>query len=427
MHHFIRVEKACKTFLIPHTLCDGTRIFLFPSINSFRFFYLISYLIFIVFWSFQLFFSIELQLAEAAEQDVSDSEIPVGTSVPLTGHASYLGIGMVTGMNTYFNHVNSQGGINGRKIKLTVYDDDYNPPLMISNVKRLIDKDQVFALIGLVGTPTTLTVVEMCEKQKIPLLFPFTGAIELRHPIKSYVLNLRPSYWDEGAAAVDYFIKQGKRRIAVFYQNDAYGLNGRNGVERGLIKYDLSLAAEAWYIRGESDVANQVQEIKKSNPDVVVMIGTADPCSAFILEAVRQGMEDVWFSNVSFVGSHELARRLLDCKATVFVTQVFPSVSDPSFPAVREYRQLMKTYFPSIKPDQVSLEGFLAAKLFIEALKINGDNLVNMEKLVRTIEDMHEFDVGIGEKVNFSRIDHQGLDKVYITRIEDGKIIYLQD
>ena len=384
-------------------------------------------LLFFVFWLFQPFFSIEPQLSEAAEQEVSDSGILVGISLPLTGHASYLGLGIVTGMNAYFRHVNSQGGIHGRKIKCVAYDDDYNTPLMISNVRRMIDKDRVFALIGLVGTPTTLTVVEQCEKQKIPLLFPFTGAIELRQPIKNYVLNLRPSYWDEGAAAVDYFLKQGKRRIAVFYQNDAYGFNGRDGVERRLIKYELGLAGEASYIRGESDVVSQVQEIKKSNPDVVVMIGTADPCSAFILEAVRQGMKDVLFSNVSFVGGHELAKRLPDCKATVFVTQVFPSVSDTSLPAVREYRQLMQTFFPATEPDQVSLEGFLNAKLFVEALKRNGADDPDREWLVRTIEDMHEFDIGIGEKVNFSRTDHQGLDKIYFTRIEDGKIVYLQD
>jgi len=137
-------------------------------------------------------------------------------------------------------------------------------------------------------------------------------------------------------------------------------------------------------------------------------------------------MKDVWFSNVSFVGGHELARRLPGCKATVFVTQVFPSTADTSLPAIMEYRQLMKTFFPAIEPDLVSLEGFLNAKLFVEALKLNGDD-PDRERLIRTIEDMHEFDIGIGEKANFSRIDHQGLHKVYITRIEDGKIIYLQD
>lgn len=381
--------------------------------------------IFIVFLLGWTLFCIKPQSAGAAEQGISDSSILVGTSAPLTGHASYLGHG-ITGMNAYFNHINNQGGILGRTIESIAYDDDYNPPLMISNVQKLIDKDNVFALIGLVGTPTTLTVVNLCQEQQIPMLFPFTGAIELRRPVKKYIFNLRPSYWDECAAAVDYFIKHGKRRFAVFYQDDAYGLNGRIGVERRLIKYDLDLAAEASYIRGESDVENQVQEIKKYNPDVVVMIGTADPCSAFVRMAVGQGMKDVWFSNVSFVGGQELAKYLLGCKAAVFATQVFPSASDTSYPAVRQYRQLMKTFFPKTEPSQISLEGFLNAKLFVEALKRNS-NVPDRERLVSTLEDMHEVDIGIGENVNFSRIDHQGLEKVYITRIEDGKIIYLQD
>ena len=385
-----------------------------------------SAFIFIVFLLGWTLFFIELQSAGAAEQGISDSRILVGTSVPLTGHASYLGHGIVTGMNAYFNHINNQGGILGRTIESIVYDDDYNPPLMISNVQKLIDKDKVFALIGLVGTPTTLTVVSLCQERQIPLLFSFTGAIELRIPVKKYVINLRPSYRDECAAAVDYFIKHGKRRFAVFYQNDAYGLNGRNGIERRLIKYDLDLVTEASYIRGVSDVENQVKEIKKYNPDVVVMIGTADVCSTFVRKAFRQGMEDTWFSNVSFVGSHELAKCLPDCKATVFVTQVFPSASDTSYPAVREYRQLMKTFFPETEPSQVSLEGFLNAKLLVEALKRSG-NAPDRERLVSILEEMHEVDIGIGENVNFSPNDHQGLDRVYITRIEDGKIIYLQD
>ena len=385
-----------------------------------------STFLFIVFLLGWTLFCIEPQSGGAAEQGVSDSRILVGTSVPLTGHASYLGHSIVTGMKAYFNHINSQGGIFGRTLETIAYDDNYNPPLMISNVQKLIDKDKVFALMGLVGTPTTLAVAGLCQERQIPLLFSFTGAIELRRPVKKYIFNLRPSYWDECAAAVDYFIKHGKRRFAVFYQNDAYGLNGRIGVERRLIKYDLDLVAEASYIRGESDVENQVREIKKYNPDVVVMVGTADACSAFIRKAVKQGMKDVWFSNVSFVGSYELAKCLLGCKAAVFVTQVFPSASDTSYPAVREYRQLMKTFFPEIEPNQVSLEGFLNTKIFVETLKRNGND-PDREKLVITLEDMHEIDIDIGEKVKFSRSDHQGLEKVYITRIEDGKIIYLQN
>lgn len=364
--------------------------------------------------------------AGVVEQGISDTKILVGSSCPLSGHVSYLGQGVATGLNTYFRYINSQGGVFGRKIELISYDDDYNPPLMISNVTKMIDKDQVFALIGLVGTPTTLTVVGISQERKIPLLFSITGAIELRRPLKKYVMNLRPSYWDECATAVDYFIKQGKMRFAVFYQNDAYGINGRNGVERRLIKYDLNLISEASYIRGVPDVKDQVQEINKYNPDVVIMIGTADACSAFVKDAVSIGMKDVWFSNVSFVGSHELAKKLQDTKATVFVTQVLPSPFDTSLPAVREYQQLLAAYYPEVEPNPLSLEGFLSAKLFVEAMKRKGNN-PDRESLIGILEEMHDVDIGIGENVNFSSIDHQGLDRVYITKIEDGKIIYLQD
>lgn len=367
-----------------------------------------------------------LHPACAVVQGISDTRILVGTSVPLSGHAAYLGEGMVTGMATYFKYINSQGGIHGRMIDLISYDDDYNPPLMISNVKRLVEENRVFALIGLVGTPTTLTVVGYCQEREIPLLFSYTGAIELRKPIRKYILNLRPSYWDEGATAVDYFIGKGKRRFAVFYQNDAYGLNGRDGVERRLIKYDLNLIAEASYIRGESDVNEQVQEIKKFNPDVVFMVGTADACSAFVEEAVREGMQNVWFSNVSFVGSHELAKKLESSTATVFVTGVFPSPFDPSLPAVVEYRKLIAAFYPEEEPNPLSLEGFLAAKLFVEAMQRLGET-PNQEYLIRILEQMQNVDIGIGEHINFSATDHQGLDRVYVTRIENGKVVYLQD
>jgi ABC-type branched-subunit amino acid transport system substrate-binding protein len=367
-----------------------------------------------------------LHSAGVVEQGISDNKILVGSSSPLSGHASYLGQGVVTGMNTYFKYINSQGGIFGRKIELIAYDDDYNPPLMISNVTKMNNEDKVFALIGHVGTPTTLAVVGFCQEHKIPLLFSVTGAIELRKPIKKYIINLRPSYWDECATAVDYFFKQGKRRFAVFYQNDAYGINGRNGVERRLIKYDLNLISEASYIRGVSDVKEQVLEINKYNPDVVIMIGTADACSAFVKDAVSIGMKDVWFSNVSFVGSHELAKKLQDSQAQVFVTEVFPSPFDTSLPAVREYRQLLAAFYPEIEPNPLALEGFLSAKLFIEAMKRKGNN-PDREGLIRILEEMHDVDIGIGENVNFSSIDHQGLDKVYLTKIENGKLIYLQD
>ncbi len=154
--------------------------------------------------------------AQAADEnrDITGAAIVFGTSVPLTGHASHLGHAVIAGMTSYFIHINNMGGVFGHPIELIVYDDAYNPPLMISNVRRLIVEDKVSALIGLVGTPTTLSVVHMSRKYKIPLLFPFTGAIELRRPPEKYIFNLRPGYREESAESVDFFIKKGRKRFA---------------------------------------------------------------------------------------------------------------------------------------------------------------------------------------------------------------------
>ncbi len=362
----------------------------------------------------------------SASPGITDKQILVGTSAALRGHAAFLGKSIVYGLRTYFNYINDKGGINGREIRHIAYDDDYNPPLMISNVRKLIYEDKVFALIGLVGTPTTLTILKIIEKNRIPLLFPFTGAEQLRYPLKRYVFNLRASYWDECAKAVDYLIKHGKKRIAVFYQNDAYGLNGRTGVDRRLIKYDLRIIAEATYTRGCTKVIKQVETLKQFHPDAIVMIGTYDACAAFIKEAIKRGMADTWFFNVSFVGTYQLAKLLKDTNATVFVTQVVPPPNETSLPVVKEYHQLLKLYFPEVRPSFIGLEGFLDAKLFVYALKKAGRNL-SQEALITSLESIHNLDLGIGQMINFGPTNHQGWHHVYITQIKNGKIFLIKN
>ncbi len=370
-----------------------------------------------------IFFLFWQVLLARADPGLYEDRIIIGTSLPLTGHAAYLGQAVLAGMQAYFHYINAQGGVYGRRIVLKVYDDAYTPPLMIGHIKRLIEKDKVFAILSPAGTPTTLTVVEICQNQRVPLLFPITGAIELRHPVKRYIFNLRPSYWDECRAGVDFFIKRGKKRFAVFYQRDAYGLNGLQGVERRLIKYDLEPVAKASYLRGVSKVSKQVREIMRACPEVVALIGTADVCAAFIKEAVSY-RRAVSFFGVSFVGAKDLAKRRKDIKARVFMTQILPPYTDLSLLAVREYQKIFRKYFPSQPLTALSFEGFLNAKLFVYALKKAGPE-VNRENLILMIEKFRNLDIGIGEKINFSETDHQGLNKVFIIQLKNGKISFI--
>lgn len=350
--------------------------------------------------------------------------VVLGTSLPLIGHASYLGEEVLAGMQAYFRYVNEQGGVYGRRIVLKAYDDAYTPPLMIGNVKKLITHDQVFALISLVGTPTTLTVVELCEKDHIPLLFPITGAIELRRPVRHYIFNLRPSYWDECRKAVDYFVKRGKRRFAVFYQRDAYGLNGLEGVRRRLLKYELDVVAEASYLRGMQDIKDQVRQILQAKPEVVALIGTAEVCANFVRQAFVAGAKDVAFFGVSFTGALDMAQRLKDIPARIYMTQVLPPCYDTRLPAVREYQTLFKKYFPAEAFSALSFEGFLNAKLFVYTLQKLGAHPTR-ETFIQKLQSFRNLDLGIGENISFSEKDHQGLDQVFLTKIKDGRVYYL--
>ncbi|WP_157608072.1 ABC transporter substrate-binding protein [Thermodesulfatator atlanticus] len=372
---------------------------------------------------FLLFFLFFKTPGFAEQQGVFPDYILLGTSLPLSGHASYLGHEVMKGMEAYFKFVNEQGGVWGRKIVLKAYDDRYNPPLMIGNVRTLVEEDKVFALISLVGTPTTLTVLKYCELNRVPILFPITGAIELRRPVWRYVFNLRPSYWDECRVAVDYFIKKGKKRFAVFYQQDAYGFNGLEGTEKSLWAHGLEPIAKAHYFRGQKDIKEALYKIGKASPDVIVLVGTAEVCTSFIKNYVTLYGKTPTFYAVSFSGLEDVAQLIKDLDVKVYMTSVLPPLTE-NLPAIKEYVRIMKKYFPKEKVSSLSFEGFLNAKLFVEIIRKIGLS-IDREKLIDTLENLKNFDIGLLEPINFSSHDHQGLKKVYFYRIKNGKIYYL--
>ncbi len=375
-----------------------------------------------------LFFAISIFMGTVCNSISGDGNLPIkiGISAPLNGHMSYVGINMVHGIMSGFNAANDSGGISGRRIELIAYDDDYSPPMMISNVKRLITEDKVLALIGLVGTPTTLVALKLIRDYKIPLLFPFTGAHELRYPGQPCVFNLRAGYRDECAAAVDYYIRHGKQRFAIFYQDDAYGENGRVGITHRLLKYDIDPLCKVAYQRGTtSDLSLFVEKIMEFKPEVIAMIGTYKICGAFIKNAVKHGMKNTSFYNISFVGGYHLASMLKDVSADVIVSQVLPAPDAADYKGVMEYRRSLKRYFPDDKPNMVSFEGFLNAKLTLIALNKMNKN-VSKANLINILENMDAIDLGIGKKIKFSPENHNGLHSVFLTKLVKGELIPIE-
>ncbi len=383
----------------------------------------------------------------------SDAEIVFGMSAAFSGPSRGLGIELYRGASAYFTHVNRAGGVHGRKIVLKVYDDGYQPDPSVANTMTLMLKDGVFALFGYVGTPTVTRVLPLLKKfqaRKMYLFFPFTGAQPQREPpYGRFAFNLRASYRQETAGLVDNFIAIGRRRIAVFYQADAYGRSGWAGVRRALGKYGERIVGEATYRRGEKftgSMRRQVEILKSSKPDAVICIGAYAACAAFIRDAVDLGLR-VPVANLSFVGSENLLKLITEglgdsdsrrYTRPLVNSQVVPSYEDVSIPAVREYREMMRRYDPQaprvLQKERyapfpysfVSLEGFLDAKLMVEILHRLGEEprRSQLESAVFTVND---FDLGIDERVSFSASRRQGLQRVYYTVVEADRFVTLND
>lgn len=364
-----------------------------------------------------------LQLTTSASAPgVTPNEIVIGSSLALGGHASFLGTEYLHGAMCLINQINKEGGIHHRKIRVIAYDDGYDPPRCVANTQRLIHKDKVFALFCYVGTPTTVKIIDTVEENKIPLLGLFTGADKLRFPFRHYIFNIRSSYYQETNAVVRYFVEEkGLRRIAVFYQYDDYGFDGLKGTQIALQRYGLSPVATGSFVRGTLEIEDALKKIQKSEAQAVIMIGTYSPCAKFIKEARARRFNPL-FHNVSFVGADKLVQELGDAGEGVFITQVVPPPTQRILlPASEQYSRLLSQYYPQDKPNFVSFEGFINARVLIEALRRAGRD-ISREGFIRALESIKEHYVGIGAVINFGPKDHQGIDDVYLTEVRDGQL-----
>ena len=360
---------------------------------------------------------------------VTDTEIRFGISAPFSGPARELGQNMKLGIEAAFNVANASGGVNGRQLRLIAADDGYEPTRTAETMKRLYESDQVFGLVGNVGTPTAAVAVPYSLEHKMLFFGAFTGAGLLRSdPPDRYVFNYRASYAEETEAIVRYLVKVRRLKpeeIAVFAQQDSYGDAGFDGVAkaiRSLPGGDESTILRLNYTRNTVDVDEAVAQLRKKRRipiKAVIMVPTYRAAAKFI-EKTRDLYPDMIYTSVSFVGSTALAGELMllgkKYATGVIVTQVVPAVDGHSS-LVLDYKSALAKYFPGEAPDYVSLEGYVAANVLIEALKRSGRQL-DTERLVETLENLHDFDIGLGTPVTFGRSEHQGVHKVWGSQLD---------
>ncbi len=363
---------------------------------------------------------------------VTETEVIFGSSLALQGHAGYLGQETLRGAMSYLNHVNAQGGVHGRSIRLITRDDSYDPPKCLDNTQRFLIEDKVFGLFCYVGTPTTVKILPMIEEAKVPLLGMFTGANALREPFLPYLINVRASYYQETNAAVEHLVQDLKlKRIAVFYQYDAFGFDGLTGTELALKRFGLEPVARGSYVRGTPDIREGLERIRESGAEAVVMIGTSDPCANFIRKSLESSYSPIFYM-VSFVGAKELSRNLLQSDTSrvgIVMSQVVPPpiMRDGSVAAsAQEFVRLLEQYYPGEEPNFVGFEGYINAKVLVEGLQRAGRDLTR-ESFLRAISSMTDFSLGGDVRLTFGPDDHQGMDKVYFTRLHEGRFILLEN
>ncbi len=353
---------------------------------------------------------------------IDENRITFGQSAAFTGPAGELGKEMRLGILAAFEEVNSSGGVHGREVHLIHLDDVYEPDRAVSNTRELIENQKVFAIIGEVGTPTSRAVVNISEEAGVPFIAPFTGAGFLRDSARfKTVINIRASYQQEINEMIER-LTQDRRisRIAVLYQNDSFGRVGYNGAINALKIYGLQLIGRSVYPRNTTAVKTALYDLMIKNPEAIIVVGAYDPVATAIQWAHKVDFKPI-FMTISFVGGNALASSLGEQDfPDVYMTQVVPDFLATNSEVALQYREAISTFRPGESYGFGSFEGYLAARVTIEALKQCGRE-IDRDCFLNKFNQTNEITVGDMD-FYFGEFDNQGSDEVFLTQFvsEEG-------
>ena len=356
-----------------------------------------------------------------AEVGILPRSILLGQSAAFSGPSGELGREFRKGAHAYIQQINAQGGIYGREIVVIYRDDQYEPAKTFANSKQLVEQERVFALFGYLGTPTFQAALPIIKANKVPVIATVSGAQALRDLKKSSVFNIRASYHDELSAIVQYLKHYGKKGIALIYQNDSFGKDGKLGLEKALKREGLRPPVVSLPIPRNAPL-HMIQKVTQltanAKPDAVITISAYNNV-ANVVEGLRQKKSEAQNFTISFVGSQALAKQLGKNGHGVGISQVVPFPWDARMPLVKEYQNVITKNRSNTQYGFSSLEGFLAAKVLVEALKDSGPEPTR-KKFVAALERMQGRSFG-GYRISFSPENHNGSKYVELTFITGGK------
>ncbi len=362
-----------------------------------------------------------------AQQSAQEDAIRIGVSMDLSGDVKYLAEEYLKGAQLFIKDINAHGGISQKPLELVVLDDGYDAQKCAQNTMQLINKENVLALFSYVGTSTTAFSLPIIKANKMTLLGVLSGAqVFQKNP---HIFNVRASYYKEIDGFVKHCLKDlNLKKVAVFYQYDAFGMDGLKSTELSLFKhsgYKIEPVATAMYKRGNANIEEAFKTIKDSGAEAVILVGVSAPVVDFVNMCSRQNFNPLLYT-LSVAGVEFLKKELAEQVKGVIVSHVVPPVQNDSAPLVKEYKELLHKYSPEDNPTLLGLEGFVNARILIETLR-RCEGVFTREAFRKALESIKDFDVGAGYPINFGPDDHQGMDKVYYSEVSKGKIRFLDN
>ncbi|MBV8656974.1 MAG: ABC transporter substrate-binding protein [Burkholderiales bacterium] len=330
--------------------------------------------------------------------------VVLGSSAALTGPAAELGLRFHFGARAYFDEINKTHALRNQSIYSELMDDGYEPTKAQLNTRKLLGPKEVVALFGYVGTPTSYAALPLVNQAQIPFVGAFTGAQSLRVPVNPYVFNIRASYDDEAKVIAKSLQHRGAHKLNVLYQYDAFGEAGLSAMRRAIEGTGVEIGSTASVPRNIRNVARAVDELVRKQPaDAIYMVSTYATCASFIRSARMAGFKGRFYA-LSFTGLEPLRSSLGGEMSGVSVSQVVPDPSKSSLPLVGDYKRAMAKEGANAV-DAVSLEGYIVARVLVEALKHAPPHPTRADML-KALDTLGDLDLG-GFHLHFSPNDHE--------------------
>jgi branched-chain amino acid transport system substrate-binding protein len=359
------------------------------------------------------------------ERGVTDTEIRIGQWGPQTGPAALWG-NVARGTGCYFEMINAEGGIHGRKITYFLRDDGYMPPKTKAVVKELVEDKKVFGMACGLGTATGMAVKKYLHIKKVPWVGPAAGSTHWAYPPRRYLFGVYPLYCDEAAILVNYAVKTlGKRRIGFFYQNDDYGKVGLYGAEVALEELGLEIKARVSAEIMDTDLSSHCIKLKAAECDCVLLWVTPKHGAIMLMTAAKMGFKPQWMASSSLSDTpamYEVSRGLYKGAIHAAIAEL----PDSHYPLLEKYKQAQERFAPKERFSPFFYAGFGFVEPMVEGLRRCGRDLT-VENFVRAMETIKDFK-GIGPKISYGPNQRQGARSSFLAKcVEGGKAERISD